>query len=506
MYKARITKWGLDKKTKEAEAWAMLRIKMQRNAVGKDSNFRVRGKPVTIEDVLRYFKRKGIVHPNATHQPSEASTPPAIDYWTPVTSPKPGLTANQVYEEEDMEREDGLPDFRGTEMNGISCTTTLVNIADNVDINVYINVDQTRQILFSSPEIQSFEISHSPLPPQNLLLSEKLFASIKAFYLGAFSNGLFKTDDQGYLRNVNEIRGSSLLNDFYDMCLTGADLMRSKSFVEGRRCFSKASGLVSHLFRRMDPRTLICIFDVLFRLITKRQNDVVKIFRSLTRDTAIMLFAEGHPWRQTFAQISSLDDSDFEIALAEAWRCACDTFATSLGQFHRDTLSCYTNFIAIVNDSNRAPQILRDLLIRGEQELGRFEDRVLDIRFNYAWALHTQGQNAEAIILSREVLLGSSMCIYGPTYPQLRTLDLICLCQCSMGHKYEAESTLKQAIKLAEANYGKFDSNVLFLKARLERWLREWGREVEAAAIKTDVDEILGPDDIELEDFNLQDF
>jgi hypothetical protein len=63
MYKTRVQKWGLDKKTKEPEAWAILRIKMARDLVGKDSAFRVRGKPVTIDDVLRYFKRKGYCKP-----------------------------------------------------------------------------------------------------------------------------------------------------------------------------------------------------------------------------------------------------------------------------------------------------------------------------------------------------------------------------------------------------------------------------------------------------------
>jgi hypothetical protein len=41
------------------------------------------------------------------------------------------------------------------------------------------------------------------------------------------------------------------------------------------------------------------------------------------------------------------------------------------------------------------------------------------------------------------------------------------------------------------------------LKTRLERWLRGWGREAEAAAMKAEIDEILGPDDIELEDVTL---
>ncbi|PMD39544.1 hypothetical protein L207DRAFT_428284, partial [Hyaloscypha variabilis F] len=62
-YKVQINKWKLDKTYKEAEARAVLRKKIQRDALGKDSVFRVRGKPVTIENVRRYFKRRGIENP-----------------------------------------------------------------------------------------------------------------------------------------------------------------------------------------------------------------------------------------------------------------------------------------------------------------------------------------------------------------------------------------------------------------------------------------------------------
>jgi hypothetical protein len=88
MYKDRIKKWNLDKKIKEEEAWAMLRKQMQREAAGKESAFRVRGKAVMINDVLRYFKRKGILNPEARPQlPGPSTTPLAIECWTPVPSP-----------------------------------------------------------------------------------------------------------------------------------------------------------------------------------------------------------------------------------------------------------------------------------------------------------------------------------------------------------------------------------------------------------------------------------
>jgi hypothetical protein len=58
MYKGRIEKWGLDKNKKERDMVAILRKKTERDAVGKESSFRVRGQVVSMESVLHYFERK----------------------------------------------------------------------------------------------------------------------------------------------------------------------------------------------------------------------------------------------------------------------------------------------------------------------------------------------------------------------------------------------------------------------------------------------------------------
>jgi hypothetical protein len=495
MYKARIAKWGLDKKTKEAEAWALLRIKMQRGAIGKDSAFRVREKPVTVEDILRYFKRKGIMHPEVMPQPCEASTPPAIECWTPIPSPKPGMKTIQVPEEENVQSGADLLYFRGAKMNTLPCKTALDSIPSNDDIDIYLNTDQTRQILFSGPKIQSFEIPYSPLPPQSLLVPEKLFASIKAYYGGAIDSGLFKTNKRGHLRNVNEILNGRPKTEFYELGIAGANLMRSKSFVEGRRCFSKAFGLVSDLLQEQHPRTMEYILEILFRLKEMGQDEISTQLRILVHGMALTLFAEGDPWRQLLSQIGDLKGLHFEHVLPQVWRCVCDLFAKFLGQFHQTTLLCYTSFISNVHSSKGAAQLLHDYLMRAKQELGEFDRRLIDVGYWYGRALHEEDRVAEAIAILKE---GLDCCrgVDGQEHRVVDALEQISQCQRTLGHDYEAESTLRQAIRTTEETYGKSAWWVLQLKASLEIWLREWGREAEAAVLRAEMDEILGPDDI----------
>jgi hypothetical protein len=69
-----------------------------------------------------------------------------------------------------------------------------------------------------------------------------------------------------------------------------------------------------------------------------------------------------------------------------------------------------------------------------------------------------------------------------------------------LDHKEDAESKLREAIKMAVKVYGENDSLVLNFKAYLRSWLQEWGRETESDVLKAEIDEFLGPDDIGLDD------
>ncbi|KAK3353779.1 hypothetical protein B0T25DRAFT_608241 [Lasiosphaeria hispida] len=58
MYKMRIKKWGLEKYNNMARVAYMVRLKRERDAVGKESDFTVRNRPVDWADIERYLKRK----------------------------------------------------------------------------------------------------------------------------------------------------------------------------------------------------------------------------------------------------------------------------------------------------------------------------------------------------------------------------------------------------------------------------------------------------------------
>jgi len=88
MYKSRFTLWGLDSKNnREREMKAAVRKRNQRTQQGKRSIFRIRGKPVDYQEMVRYFVRKRLSIEDVVAQRRASKTPEAVVCLTPIISP-----------------------------------------------------------------------------------------------------------------------------------------------------------------------------------------------------------------------------------------------------------------------------------------------------------------------------------------------------------------------------------------------------------------------------------
>ncbi|KAL2043887.1 hypothetical protein N7G274_003407 [Stereocaulon virgatum] len=88
MYKTRIKQWGLDtKNNREREMRAIARIHKHRLDQGKQSIYRVAGRLIEYEDVVRYFRRKNICIEDVVARGTSSPIPEAVQCFTPVLSP-----------------------------------------------------------------------------------------------------------------------------------------------------------------------------------------------------------------------------------------------------------------------------------------------------------------------------------------------------------------------------------------------------------------------------------
>lgn len=96
MYKSRFTVWGLDSKNnREREMRAAVQKRSQRTQQNRRSIFRIRGKPVDDQEIVRYFARKGLSIEDVVAQRRASRTPETVICLTPITSP---IAIPEVYE------------------------------------------------------------------------------------------------------------------------------------------------------------------------------------------------------------------------------------------------------------------------------------------------------------------------------------------------------------------------------------------------------------------------
>lgn len=102
MYKNKITEWHLDKKNKRDDVLAVLRKKSERDAVGKKTVFKLRGRDVDSKDVQRYAARNHISEDSINALvASHPQTPPDLQCLTPEPVPGtiPGRNECDLHEE-----------------------------------------------------------------------------------------------------------------------------------------------------------------------------------------------------------------------------------------------------------------------------------------------------------------------------------------------------------------------------------------------------------------------
>ena len=88
MWKSKITEWGLDKNNKKEDVLAILRKKAERDAAGKKTVFKLRGREVDFKDIERYATRNHISETTVGDLvASHPQTPPSLECLTPEPSP-----------------------------------------------------------------------------------------------------------------------------------------------------------------------------------------------------------------------------------------------------------------------------------------------------------------------------------------------------------------------------------------------------------------------------------
>jgi hypothetical protein len=299
MYKARIAKWGLRKYKKEDDMLFILHRTQERGIMGKKTSFIVRGREMSLEEVLRYFSKRGGVPPSQAADFERPSTPAHITYSTPspespdAQTPATSISGRQV---------PGQRDYPTGHPGGFAAQS----LPEGYSLS-YMKAEDLPSLIFSS----SPGIDSPPSPPQTLLISEELLFRIKQYFDGSFQSGIWVSDgeDDCINTNVGEAKVEEVA-DFMECCQSASRLINTQNYAEARVMLSNGCKHVKSILETEDPRALDIILEALLYL--KKQHNlhqVVDILRRYIGSMATIVFSNRpeHPWRKIWRLLSSVE-------------------------------------------------------------------------------------------------------------------------------------------------------------------------------------------------------
>lgn len=338
-------------------------------------------------------------------------------------------------------------------------------------------------------------LSRHPASPTVFRLPETMFTNISIYITGSIESRAWVTFENGPCINVikhgNRKPDVSYLDSFYAHCVAARDFIVKGSFVEARKSLSSACSLMRQILENEDPH-VIWYFVMSFSQMRRQKLDILdeafNAIRAYLGRLASALLPVDHPWRNICCLLASVELSQIDEVLARMMECMVMGLEAKLGRFHETTFLSLQEHIGLLkypNNPERVEIALRQLIQDVQQHLGPSRQLFGAIE-KLCTSLRGQGRFVEAEVeaqnyldLAREAKFENKV---------VNSLMSLTLAQYGQGKQLEAESTMREcaATVLAIPTSDSVTWAVYFL-TRLERWLREWGRDEDADMLKEEI-------------------
>lgn len=492
MYKLRFTKWEFDKHNRQSDMAFVIRKKRARDAQRKKSTFVVRSKQISVQEVDRYVERKRALDPAFDEAPADKATPLHILCLTPPDSPYP------------EEAQDTLTVLAGQNTMPADSAVILTKWGKrkrtrSPSPTMHSRLVTQRDYRRVRAWAQNQRVPALVTTPDVLRRPEMLFGDIRSYIEGSVGCGTW------YLNRKSELekfpRTTVHPNDFHYLCTEAIDCFKWSSAVQGRRLLSKAFSLLPALLREEHPRLLDNVMDILLLIRRSDFVEICPIIQNHVAELARTLLPEKHIWRRICISLSHSDSDHVEL-LRRCWSCLIDTLAHASGRFSYNSVLSEVNFIEAFywsTDPELVEQLLRRLLAVYEQTTEKLDDTALYIMDRLAGSMHNLGRDANVESLLEDVMLRARETGCLSLYREARFLAALAWAQ-YMGYEDDlAEENVRRAIALHARELGNNHPEVIGCCRQLEKWLRQWRREAEANQLSAKIDEMIGPDDIEMD-------
>jgi hypothetical protein len=489
MYKARITKWKLERNNKEDNMRAILRKNAERNAIGKNTHFSVRGRIVTMEEVEHYFKRKrGLPAPRQFDPP----TPSDVSCRTPSPVPveSPGEDSTQlVIRDQSTSRNSNSEYLQADEFD---CPSAVGN-SEVIEGQAFEQCLSGNHELFSSflemVLVQISEVPRSPLAPASLLVPERLIYTVKTYMVVSFQGEKWKDLDKVA---INSSTGRPWqFEGYFSIALR---LLENGSVIQFRRSLSLGFEMVKHVISNESPLAFEQLFEVLLVLSKAERFDIQEMLTKFVVELGTQAHQKEHPIIHFCRFVGALDPISFRPTIIQSWRAVVEAFDSVLGQFHPYSFLSNLFFLQVRSNDIDTERSLRRLLSQYKQSSPIVNPQYVDTIAVLGWNLLIQSRYAEAEYLGSSALKETEG---GSAYTRIKMAKLLADSEFYQGKIDVAEGHLRYAIQTIVSELG-FIEWTIGCMAELESWLRYFGKLQEADNVRIQIQEALGKDECDL--------
>lgn len=415
MYKDRIKKWRLDKNKKEYEMAAILRKKRQRDTIGKQSVFEVRGRRIGFEEVQHYFRRKRVASDIVSARHAGASTPPGISCATPPLSPRFEIG---VPRSPSTPQSLAVPEqlfFKIDRYMSISFgNKTWIALQDGTCINT-----------ISGGHPEDLRYFHNYCSTSLELFRKKSFVKGRRALSKAF----------GLVQKIMKTEDPHTMECLLDISL---HLMREN-----------LPEIVAHLRRYISHMA---------KVLLETENPWGQILR---------LIGSSEP---------SFEPDQVDDTMIQCWKCMHKVYVQCLGQFHPTSLTSEMKLIMHLFGAENfalAEERLREVQLQCREVTGAFSQSSLEVIVNLGSNLYDQEKYAEAEFVARE-LLNNARKVANYKYEALG-LEHVARAQYKQGRLDLAERSIREAVILIGMQWEGADPWALRTMVRLQSWSQDWG-------------------------------
>lgn len=504
MYKDRIKRWGLAKNIKKHEAAAILRIKSERDSLGKMTSIELHNQAVDIKRLLRHTNRRVTKHKDQSLPMLppyiQCTTPPLADHASSTSSgnttsvgkysgltqspPEPSSTlssASRMLTQAHMSLAHAPADFGNGQISKEAPQLTFYDVCDDTIL-------------------EQSSIAWPLSLPTGFRIQEQLLYTITSHFACSLHSEAWEASSHDCTANQVGVALRNHNGTFGAYCFTALEFWRRGLLVQFRRVLSKAYEIIPDILRAAFPRTLVRLFGVCVAFIREGAPEVAQSLCRYVAQMAANLAMRPLPWKSLCRLLGDIEDESLEETLIASWECTNDSLRRGFGRFTRISLRAELHFLEVVYDFDdrfKEERLLRVLLNDFEVELGPGDWLTIRITISLVENLLMQGRNLEAEDLANGILIASSFEEDSEVTSkmQINVLGLLASSQYDRGAFCLAEQSMRRSIDMMRQEWGIEHPWTVRGTARLEGWLQEWDRVEDAHTLQLEMNRIIGSDE-----------